>query len=58
MVRQASELSDDKVESTVDKFRTALMVWIEQKKTGKISFEVNTGQGGVNKCVVKTELQI
>ena len=58
MTCQISNLSENKIESTVDKFRNALVAWLSQKQTGKLIFEVDTGQGGVSGCHLKTDAKI
>ncbi len=58
MVRQESEISDNKIEITINKFRLALTNWLNQKQTGKLSLEIDTNQGGIRDCHLKTDIKL
>jgi len=49
-----SNQHETKIESFVD----TLLLWIKNKKTGKLDLEFNLHQGSISTCYVKTESKI
>ncbi|MDQ1275061.1 MAG: hypothetical protein QG610_634 [Euryarchaeota archaeon] len=49
---------EKEVEKITESFRKSFILWLNQGKVGKISLEINTGEGSISRSYVKTEAQI
>lgn len=47
-----------KLEALIKKIVSVLSKWIDGKKTGKVTIEINLSQGGVGQCRVRTERRL